>query len=136
MSEILDKLSETVGELCKEYGRQLFELRQERDRLAADNARLRAVAGKIHHWHDWGKDNEGMVVSSSSVHELWDALTATPVQSLAAHDAALLREVARLVDDCSGEKLRAEADSIEREESESKNGEENDRQTQDNKCIG
>ena len=37
------------------------------------------AAKKIKHWHDWGKDNEGMVVSSESVFELWkarDALTA------------------------------------------------------------
>lgn len=72
-----------------------------------------------------------------------EALAATPAQSLAAHDAALLRVMAAKLD---GEGhptneyyrnwLMAEADRIEREESESKNGEENDRQTQDNKCIG
>ncbi len=28
----------------------------------------------IHHWHDWGKDNEGMVVSSEHVRKLWEAL--------------------------------------------------------------
>lgn len=63
-------------------------------------------------------------------------LPATPAQSLAAHDAALLRALAEKLD---GEGhptneyyrnwLMAEADRIEREESESKNGEENDRKT-------
>jgi len=28
---------------------------------------------KLHHWHDWGKDNEGMVVSSESVWAIWKA---------------------------------------------------------------
>ncbi len=45
------------------------------DTLAKLNAVL-AAARYIHHWHDWGRDNEGMVVSSSHVHALWDALAA------------------------------------------------------------
>lgn len=31
------------------------------------------AAKKIKHWHDWGRDNEGMVVSSEAVRELWAA---------------------------------------------------------------
>jgi hypothetical protein len=30
----------------------------------------------IRHWHDTGRDNEGMVVSSEHVRKLWDALEA------------------------------------------------------------
>lgn len=41
MSEMLDKLSETVGALCEEYGRQLLELRQQRDALRAELEKLR-----------------------------------------------------------------------------------------------
>ncbi len=32
---------------------------------------LLEASHKIKHWHDWGKENEGMVVSSESVRELW-----------------------------------------------------------------
>lgn len=46
MSEMLDKLSETVGELCKEYGRQLLELRQERDQLRDELAAAKEEADK------------------------------------------------------------------------------------------
>lgn len=28
----------------------------------------------IQHWHDWGKQDEGMVVSSKQVRELWEVL--------------------------------------------------------------
>lgn len=34
---------------------------------------LTSTAETVYHWHDWGKDNEGMVVSSKSVHTLWSA---------------------------------------------------------------
>lgn len=69
------------------------------------------------------------------------ALAATPAQSLAAHDAALLREVTKRFAyrrndgdwTIHPDSLTAEADRIEKE---AKNGEENDRQNQDNKCIG
>lgn len=40
-----------------------------------DQAREALEAARcIHHWHDWGKDNEGMVVSAEHVRKLWDAL--------------------------------------------------------------
>jgi hypothetical protein len=31
-------------------------------------------AACIQHWHNTGKDDEGMVVSSEKVHELWEVL--------------------------------------------------------------
>ena len=31
-------------------------------------------ASCIQHWHDTGKNNEGMVVSSEKVHQLWEML--------------------------------------------------------------
>ena len=31
-------------------------------------------ASSIQHWHNTGKNDEGMVVSSKDVHELWDVL--------------------------------------------------------------
>ena len=31
-------------------------------------------AACIQHWHDSGKNNEGMVVSSKKVHQLWEVL--------------------------------------------------------------
>ena len=31
-------------------------------------------AACIHHWHNTGKNDEGMVVSSEKVHELWEVL--------------------------------------------------------------
>ena len=31
-------------------------------------------ANCIQHWHDTGKNNEGMVVSSEKVHQLWEVL--------------------------------------------------------------
>lgn len=71
------------------------KLRADRDRLAADNARLRAALEEVrtHYPEDY----------KVRITEIIDAaLAATPA----------------------------------REESESKNGEENDRQNQDNKCIG
>lgn len=84
----------------------------DRNALAADNARLRAALEKIRDRAlplglDRG-DSVTMLIAE-------EALAATANQSLAVHDAALLREVARLVDDCSAEKVRAEADRIEKE---------------------
>jgi hypothetical protein len=40
------------------------------------------VAKCIHHWHDWGKNNEGMVVDSDQVLKLWNQ-TAKAEKSLA-----------------------------------------------------
>ncbi len=36
---------------------------------------LEAACGRLHHWHDWGKDNEGMVVSAEVVREIWALAT-------------------------------------------------------------
>lgn len=121
IAELLEevrRLTQANGDLRKERDRAVAEaqrqdgvakgLRKERDALRADNERLRAALEEVrtHYPEDY----------KVRITEIIDtALAATPAQSLAAHYAALLREVARLVDDCSGEKLRAEADSMEQE---------------------
>lgn len=58
MSEMLDKLSETVGALCEEYGRQLLELRQERDQLRAELAAAKNLLARIH--RDGGHHTEAV----------------------------------------------------------------------------
>jgi hypothetical protein len=44
----------------------------EKDVKLLTEALLSAVK-HIHHWHDWGKNNEGMVVGSEHVRNLWQA---------------------------------------------------------------
>lgn len=52
-------------------------IRAENEHLTKELAEARKVIGAarcIRHWHDSGRNNEGMVVSSSHVRELWGAL--------------------------------------------------------------
>ena len=69
------------------------------------------AAKKIKHWHDWGKDNEGMVVSSESVFELWkarDALTAIlPAPPSAGTEQERLLTLTEKQPDATREFLRA-----------------------------
>lgn len=89
---------------------------EERDRLAADNERLRKALERSIAALVFADTPESKAFHFGDlVAQLRETIAATPAQSLAAHDAALMREVTRLVDDCSGEKLRAEADRIEKE---------------------
>lgn len=72
--------------------KEMAALTAERDQLAADNARMREALGKIRDralplGMDRG-DSVTMLIAEES-------LAATPAQSLAAHDASLLREVAK-----------------------------------------
>ncbi len=87
----------------------LQDVRNQRDAAQAHAEDLRGAleclitaAECIRHWHDTGKDNEGMIVSSEKVRELWvetekaRAISArTPAQSLARVKAAVLREFAK-----------------------------------------
>ena len=84
---------------------QAEDVAAERDRLAADNARLRSA---LELWQripfvfeGFGDRGELFVFSPVYYHNSMsvtrDALAATPAQSIAAHDAALLREVMNLI---------------------------------------
>jgi len=42
--------------------------------LRASHAALVEAASELHHWHDWGKNDEGVVVSSEVVRKIWAAL--------------------------------------------------------------
>ncbi len=135
--EEVRRLTQAVGDLRKERDRAVKEaqrqdsvakaLRKDRDALAADNARLRAALDRAfegaarqlaeprHH----GNDQYALTAIATTCEA---ALAATPAQSLAAHDAALLRAMAAKLD---GEGhpaneyyrnwLMAEADRIEQE---------------------
>jgi hypothetical protein len=55
-------------------------VKEQRDALLASVATLREALGKhimaadcIQHWHDTGRENEGMIVSSRAVRLLWQA---------------------------------------------------------------
>lgn len=101
---------------------ELQSFREHTTALAADNQRLRkaledAFGGAARQLaeprnHD---DDQYALTAIATTCEL--ALAATPSQSLAAHDAALLREVAKLMDPDGGcyEALLSEADRIEQE---------------------
>jgi len=45
--------------------------------LNAKVAMMSEAINCINHWHDWGKDNEGMVVSAEHVRKLWATYSAT-----------------------------------------------------------
>lgn len=153
--EEVRRLKQANGDIRKERDRAVAEakrqdgvakgLRKERNALAADNARLRAALEEI-----GGPlivpDADGLIddatctyCETSSIEGCdedcpreiaEEALAATPAQSLAAHDAALLREVAGGVDkiavvptidtpqsmrDLIADAIRAKADRIEKE---------------------
>jgi len=48
--------------------------KKELSELRARHAALVEAASELHHWHDWGKNDEGMVVSSEVVRKIWAAL--------------------------------------------------------------
>ena len=78
---------ETAERIVREYGSAGFEATFDRDELTAaiiaaldfetypraEAEALLAAARCIRHWHDTGRDNEGMIVSSKHVRELWTA---------------------------------------------------------------
>ena len=67
-------------------------------RAAALEARLRdhiAAAERIRHWHDTGRNNEGMIVSAAMVRALWSA-TDQARQTLADHGGALAKHDAEV----------------------------------------
>lgn len=70
--------SEFVGnpEECAQFirARMATVIRLQKRVMAAE--KVAVAASKVHHWHDWGKDNEGMVVSADSVRDLWESLDA------------------------------------------------------------
>lgn len=67
-----------------EVGEYIFRLESKVSALESTLARERksrkqaedviAKARCIRHWHDWGRNDEGMVVSAPHVHELWESL--------------------------------------------------------------
>lgn len=80
------------------------KLRAERDRLVADNARLRkALNGvcklrkKTEATHQAAYEAMFKLPGRKAFEDATEALAAPPAQSLASHDAALLREVANLI---------------------------------------
>lgn len=50
--------------------------------LEADHRAMREACSKLHHWHCWGIDEEGMVVSAESVRGIWNTLAALRVQDI------------------------------------------------------
>ena len=121
---------------------ELAAAKEERDQLAADNARLRAAlqpfADRIKAYPPWmwtamvEREKQGVITGGFTVGgeavthmpamllvQAEEALAATPDQSIAAHDAALLRRLA--AESAPGERadiapwLLAEADRIEKE---------------------
>ena len=61
----------------RDFSRELFgsATKSPMDVLRARLLPLLEAAEGIKHWHDWGKDNEGMVVSAEHVHKLWKELS-------------------------------------------------------------
>lgn len=131
MREVIDK----AKALISTYDQLLEHTRTERDALAADNARLRkaldaafeGAARQLAEPRHHGNDQYALTAIATTC-EL--AFAITPAQSLTAHDAALLREVADGVDkiavvptidtpqsmrDLIADAIRAKADRIEKE---------------------
>lgn len=70
--------------------------------LAAALDTLRRTGECLRHWHDWGRDNEGVVISSRSFWEFHEALDETPDTSaiLATYRAQVARETLERVYTC------------------------------------
>lgn len=77
IAELHAMVEERVG-LLAEVSQELCELRAAQVSRDAEPDALHAACAKLHHWHDWGENGEGMIVSSDVVREIWQALAESP----------------------------------------------------------